>query len=541
MLTPDQIDALRDKFELVTDPIKRYLITDIVRRIVEAGNVTRTGQYQAYIARLLGVTQTEVKQYLKELIKLQKGQIRDVYTRAATLTYNQTAQAAGVAAKALDDNRALQNIINAAVMLADNEFTNITQTMGFVNPYGLAMPYTDAYISCCDYALTLVASGAKDHYSAIREAVANISKYGVVVIDYDSGRHTSLDAAVRRNIMGGLGLMVEQVEQQAHDDIGANGWEISAHEASAPDHEPYQGKQYTDAQYARINGTKEIPGLLKRRIATLNCKHIAFPIIWGVSKPQYTPMQLAAMRERNAKGITYNGKHYTKYEATQKQREIERAIRKNRRDILVDEASGDKEALQTAQIREKALEAEYKRFSSAADLRTQPERLETLGYGPKQDKVAPLMEPVTVFDEYMNSATPGTGTVIIPEGYRLRKHRREIQTAGWIKDKFGGTIELLPESDVPGVKTPDFLWNGTRWEHKGASSINSIDQQVRAGVKQIGDYDGGLIVDFAGDEAISNSQIVQTINNRLARGEAKSQIDVIIKRGDNIVTILRHK
>lgn len=405
MLTPDQIDALRDRFELITDPIQRYLITDIVKRIVEAGSVTRTGRYQAYIARLLGITKTDVKRYLKEIIKAQKGNIDDVFRRAATLTYQQTAQAAGVAAKALDDNEQLQNIISAAVQMADEEFENITQTIGMINPYGTAMPYRDVYISCCDYAFTKVATGAQDHYGAIRAAVKNIAEYGVVVIDYESGRHTSLDAAVRRNIMGGMGLMVEQVEQVAHDDIGADGWEISAHEASAPDHEPYQGKQYTDAQYQRINGTKDLPGLLKRRISTLNCKHIAFPIIWGVSQPQYTPMQLAAMRERNKKGIEYNGKHFTKYEATQHQRAIEREIRRERRQVIVADASGEKDALQTAQIKVKTLEEEYKRFSSAAGLRTQPERLETLGYGPKQAKQkSPLRQEVDAkVPEYLDN------------------------------------------------------------------------------------------------------------------------------------------
>ena len=388
MLTPEQIDAIRDAFEMITDPIKRYLITDIVRRIVEAGSVTQTGRYQAYIARLLGVTQAEVKQRLNEIVKAQKGEIKALYTKAATLTYEQTAQAAGVAARALDDNIALQNIIAAAVSLADQNMTNIVQTMGIVNPYGLAMPYTDAYISCCDFALTMVASGAQDHQSAIREATANIAKYGVVVIDYDSGRHTSLDAAVRRNIYGGMGLMVEKIEAQAHDDIGADGWEISAHEASAADHEPYQGRQYTDAEYMALNGTADVPGILKRRISTLNCKHVAFPIVLGVSQPQYTEDQLKAMRERNAKGITYQGKHYTEYEATQQQRAIERAIRKQRTKVVVAEAAKDTDALKTAAAKVKALEAEYARFSAAAGLRTQTERLLVIGYGPRQAKLA---------------------------------------------------------------------------------------------------------------------------------------------------------
>lgn len=87
---------------------------------------------------------------------------------------------------------------------------------------------------------------------------------------------------MRRNIMGGLGLMQEKISAEDHDKMGADGWEISAHAASAPDHEPIQGKQYSDAEYQKLNDS------LVRRIGTLNCGHAAFPIILGVSKP-YMP------------------------------------------------------------------------------------------------------------------------------------------------------------------------------------------------------------------------------------------------------------
>lgn len=150
----------------------------------------------------------------------------------------------------------------------------------------------------------------------------------------------------------------------------------------APDHEPIQGKQYPDAEYEALNNS------LVRRIGTLNCGHSAYPIIMGISSPQYAPEQLEAVREANEKGITYNGKHYTGYEATQRQRALETAIRKQKRRILIDETTGDAEKLETDQIKLQMLRQEYKRFSKAAGLRTQTERAEVAGFDRRQASAA---------------------------------------------------------------------------------------------------------------------------------------------------------
>lgn len=226
-----------------------------------------------------------------------------------------------------------------------------------------------------DYAFQQVFTGAMDYDTAVRRATKNLADMGVRVIGYESGVHTSVEAATRRNIMGGLGLMQEQITQANHDQLGADGWEISAHANSAPDHEPIQGRQYSDKEYERLNNS------LVRRIGTLNCGHAAYPIILGVNAPQYTKEQLKRFQEDNEAGITYQGRHYTGYEATQKQRAVERAIRKEKNRILVAEATGDNESLQTAQIRLQRLNQEYRGFSKAAGLPTQRERTMVAGFG----------------------------------------------------------------------------------------------------------------------------------------------------------------
>lgn len=381
MLRANEIAALRDAATELTQPIVDYLLQDLARRISEAGQFTAYAQYEVWKLQQLGVSQREVKKQLKKLLKVSNRELRQMLTQSAEVGYNYDMRSLPyVQALPFQRNEVMQKIVSAAVALAEDDLTNITQTLGMIDPYGNALPLQDVYSRCMDFAFMQVSTGATDYNTAIREATKNLADKGVVWIDYESGVHTSLEAAVRRNVMGGLGLMQEQISQRTHDDMGANGWEIDAHSNSAPDHEPIQGKQYSDAAYERLNDS------LVRRIGTLNCGHSAHPIILGVTPPQYSKEELARMRKDNEDGITYNGKHYTGYEATQRQRRLEAAMRKQKRRILVDEAAGDVDKLQEDQIRLQLQRQEYARFSKAAGLRTQGERAEVAKFSWKQAK-----------------------------------------------------------------------------------------------------------------------------------------------------------
>lgn len=376
MLTPEQIEALRDRAGQISDPINDFLLEDIARRVSGAGQLTGSAAYQVWRAQQLGLSQKEIKKRLRELLGKSQKEINNLLTQAAEVGYRfDLDRLPTAAAIPFAENAVMQQLVSAAVKLAQDGFTNLTQTLGMVDPFGNALPLQDAYRKCMDYAFEQVFTGAADYNTAIRRATKNLADMGVRVIDYESGAHTGLEAAVRRNIMGGLGLMQEQIAQQNHDDLGCDGWEISAHAASAPDHEPIQGKQYTDARYKALNGS------LKRRIGTLNCGHAAFPVILGVNSPQYTAKQLREFREDNEKGVTYEGRHYTMYEATQQQRKVERSIRRQKGRILVDEAAGDAEKLTADRIRLQRLNQEYARFSKATGLPTQRERAMVAGFG----------------------------------------------------------------------------------------------------------------------------------------------------------------
>lgn len=401
MLQADEIEAMRGASEQLLDPIVNYLIQDIAKRVAEAGQFTATAQYQVWRAQNLGVSQQEIKKRVAKLLNISQKEAEQLFTQAAKTGYDFDMNSLPTAkAIPFQENAVIQQIVRASVEMANAELKNITQTMGFCMQDGTFLSLTDAYIRACDTAFLKVSTGAEDYNTAIRNALTGLKKSGIQYIDYSSGRHYSVEAAVRRNVFSAAGIMQENISQHVHDKTGCDGWEISAHAASAPDHEPIQGKQYSDADYQALNNS------LVRRIGTLNCGHGAYPIVMGVSRPQYSERELEQLRKENERGIEYDGKHYSKYEATQRQRKLERAIRNNRRKLLIDKTVNDTELLQADRIKEVRLEEEYKRFSKEAGLKLQYERMEMTGYGPKQAVAAERAASMAEKENIVNENSP---------------------------------------------------------------------------------------------------------------------------------------
>lgn len=367
MLTPDQIAGLQIAFQRLTDPVQEFLIQDIARRVKQAGEFTSTAAYQTWRLQTLGKSLPEIQEELSRLMGIAADEAVALLEQAAEFGYIDDVSRLGGAVK-FADNAAMQNIVKAAVDLARGDLSNITQTIGFINQDGVSRTLTAAYEQACDFAFTQTVTGATDYNTAIRQACGKLAAQGIQSINYASGINTSLEAAVRRNLMGGTGLMVEKISQQNYNELGADGWEISAHANSAPDHEPIQGKQYTNEEYQRLNNS------LKRRIGTLNCGHNASPIILGMSQPQYSRKELSEFRQENEKGAVYEGRKFaTMYDATQYQRQIERSIRAWKRRSMTG-------TYPEAETRLRLLRAEYKRFSKAVGLRTEDERLFVAGF-----------------------------------------------------------------------------------------------------------------------------------------------------------------
>lgn len=469
MLTADQISYLRDRSEQLMDPITDYLIKDICERVATAGQFTATASYEAWRLQNLGISQRQLKREIAKRLKISQAQVERLLTQSAEAGYNfDMSRFPTSHAIPLSANSSLQQILAATVALAKEDLTNITQTIGFVGSDGVCRELTAAYNQACDFAFQKVSTGAQDYISAIRDATKNLAEKGIRFIDYESGVHTSVEAAVRRNILGGMGLMQEKISQSNHDLLGCNGWEISAHSGSAPDHEPIQGKQYPDKEFEQLNNS------LVRRIGTLNCGHSASPIILGVNEPQYTPEELEQFRQENEKGVTFDGKHYTLYDARQRKRKFERTIRKQQRRILVDESLGDQDKLQTDQIRWVRLRQEYARFCKGTGLRMQYDRMETAGFSWKQAKAAE------------NAAKQAKTAEALHEAANIKETAKKIDKIKGSTD--GKTIPRSKEVKTESNRTDFVVWDESRgtqsWtEDKKKRLISAEHASVREPVE----------------------------------------------------------
>lgn len=448
-LTSDQINVLRDSAYVLAQPVTEFILEDVARRVAKAGKITDTAAYQIYRAQALGESRKAIKDMLRKQLGITHSEINRLFRDAAKRSYSFDTR--GIPwAQPFEQNGSLQQIVSAAVALAKNDFTNLTQTLGLTAPDGKPYPLQKAYQKCMDFAFERVFTGASDYSAAIRRATHELADKGVRFIDYESGVSTSLEAAVRRNIMGGLGLMDEQIVQADHDMLGCNGWEISAHANSAPDHEDIQGRQYSDADFARLNAS------LARRIGTLNCGHTVFPIILGVHSPQYTPEQLRRFREENARGITYQGRHYTGYEATQKQRALETAIRAQKRRCLVQDAAGDEDKLLLSRVKLGRLREEYARFSNAAGLPVQNERAQVAGFGHSQASKAVWANrkfTANAKDGIINSRGDGVGIDI--EIDRFTPCLLDTKTGKLVET----TYSLASPDELKSLKNKGWLFN----------------------------------------------------------------------------------
>jgi len=186
---------------------------------------------------------------------------------------------------------------------------------------------------------------------AMKKAIRELTAQGITTIDYQSGRSMRMDSAVRNSLMSEYTNIVQEVQNKLGEEIGADAVEISLHEHAAVDHEPIQGRVFTNEEFEKLQNGEEardvdiekyeagesdyLGGTFQtdRPIGLWNCRHICFPFILGVSIPSATREELEAIKERNEDGIEFDGKEYTLYEAEQHQRQLEAQMRAERENI----------------------------------------------------------------------------------------------------------------------------------------------------------------------------------------------------------------
>lgn len=424
MLTPEQLQNLPQELTDLYDQLSEFILRDIARRIAKGAQITDTAEYQLYRARSLGLSTDEIAAKIAEINGSSAAEINRLIREAAAQSDEFDRKMLGVdkgAAVPLEENAQLQKLISAQIAETAGKCENLTNTMGFADHDFLGRVYylsmTDMYRREMDSAHMKVVTGATDYMTAIRQACNKLAASGVRTIDYESGRSDRIEVAARRAILTSVAHVTHRISEQNGEELGADGWEMSAHSGSRPSHAVYQGRQYTQKQYERI---------IKPLISEPNCRHDVFPIILGVSEPVYTEEEL---KNIDQSPFTYEGRKYTAYEASQQMRKMERAMRKQKDRCIVADAAGDEDSFTAASIKLRRQKDIYEDFCKAADSYTQYERTYVAGYDRRlAGKTGAVTRKQREFEKAQIRLTEEKNRAIIEQEKRKEQFRSDLKS-----------------------------------------------------------------------------------------------------------------
>ena len=349
MLTPDYLQGAPAELEELFLRLEEDIIADICRRIAKAGYLTDSAEHQVLRLRELGAETEYIKQKISEYSALSDEAVDRLFFDAAQTSdefYRKAYDKANVGYTPYEYNDFFQQAVTASVNQTKGELRNFTQSMGFsyrgsngqVRFHGAA----EAYRDCLDYAYMQVMTGAVDHNTAIRNATRRLTEGGLQFVDYASGVRCHADVAARRAVLTGLSQMTGKVSEHNAAELDTDIVEVDAHAGARPDHAQWQGKWYSlSGKSKKYPSLKAVTGYgTVTGLKGANCRHDFYPVIEGISEPSYTEEEL---KNIDPPPFEYNGKTYTYYEATQRQRAMERSMRKTKREILAADATDDKD------------------------------------------------------------------------------------------------------------------------------------------------------------------------------------------------------
>lgn len=407
MLKPDYFYGKTDKLVEMYQDLENWIISDIVTRLIKSGELSGTADRELWKLQQMGLHNTEIVKRIAEMSGKSRNEVRRLLRDSVMTSFSDdkevlTRISASDIISPLKNNMAIL-AMNAELIKTFGELDNLTKTTINQTQKDLLNMLNEV-----DYR---VASGMQSYSSAVCEILDRYAESGVMV-EYPTGTKRSLEAAVRCCIVTSMNQTAAQVTNIY---IAQNKIEyvlVSAHPGARYDkknptgissHDHWQGKAY------KIIGSEPgFPNLLESTGYTIdpktgtgtvvnllglhgyNCRHSHGP--WRKD-------MVNKYLDENG-NVNINADESQKlYDLQQKQRFLEREIRKTKREIMTKKQELDmiaetdvKEILQPQYDKlAYKLRMQNKRLQSFCknnDLQLQGDRTKVSGFSKKQSAIA---------------------------------------------------------------------------------------------------------------------------------------------------------
>lgn len=324
MLTEQDFIKIEKQAIGIYQDLELQIIEEIATRIANFGYANTVVLNDIKIAKEMGFLYQDIVRLVAEYNNTSFEKINQIFYEAGEKSLkfdDKIYKEAGLNPVPLKTSKSIKQIMNATILKTAGNLQNLCMTTANTTQIQFYNAVNRAYME--------VSTGVKSYTQAYIDALKTIGQQGVS-IEYPNGRKRSIESAVRTNIITGVNQTCGKLQETRANELGWDLMGLTAHSGARPEHANWQGKIVSLSGKKGYLSKKDIGYGEATGFKGINCIHDWYPYSKG-SIRTYTQEQLEKWKNEK---VTYNGKEYGKYEATQLQRKIERNIRQQKKELI---------------------------------------------------------------------------------------------------------------------------------------------------------------------------------------------------------------
>lgn len=382
MLTPNKLERIQYKTVVYYEELQEWIIKEISKRIGRTLSISNKMEYELKRLEEIGLFNKDLTKKISNLSGLTEKEVIKIFKDSGKTNMLNDKRILDSRYVKFENNKEMKDMTVLYALQTNNELSNLTKTLGFKSGSKMlnsTLHVRDYFIKTLDLQYIGVNSGIISYNDAIKNVVKDMVDSGLRSIDYEGGISNQVDVAARRSILGGIKMLTNKQAEINAQKVNTTCYEITWHSGHRPSH-LWGGKRFdTTGRYypTEENLYKMYYDTKTGDIGSLddyNCYHEKFAV-YPDSKPVYTDEELYRLEKEEKKLVDYEGVLYNKYDAKQKQRQLERTMRKIRLEAVGLKETGQEEKYRIRKAKYSILRQKYNQFSNVMGLKTEYQRV----------------------------------------------------------------------------------------------------------------------------------------------------------------------